>query len=149
MIHMARPDWMLERDVIDATHRVTINIRQHHIDEATSQSGSDCVAARCTLQALDAKAVWFYRSKAYVIWDDDGPIQRYQNSQQLIRNVIKILDDDTKPNSQIQPGLYDLLPPPPAQKLGVDRRAKKPGSRPPKRDAGHRVMGRLHATAGS
>ena len=143
---MARPDWMLGKVVKDATRPVTINIRQHHIDEAVSLRGDQCVAARCTLQALDASHVWFYRSKAYVEWDDSGVILRYQNSDALVRNVIMILDDPQRDNAGIKPGLYNLTPPPPTQALGVDRRPKpdseKRGPRPNKT---HRVTGRITA----
>jgi len=143
---MARPHWMTGREVKDADHPVTINIRQHHINEAVSQDGENCVAARCTLQALDASHVWFYRSKAYIAWDDDEPILRYQNSAPLIRKVIEILDDSERDNSTIEPGLYTLLPPPPGQRLGLNRAARSETPRGPKRDRGHRVMGRMQAT---
>lgn len=142
---MARPDWMTGRDVQDARRGVTINIRQQHIDEAVSQKGDACVAARCTLDALGAAQVWFYRSKAYVAWDDDGPILRYQNSKALIERVIVILDDPKRSNKKIKPGLYDLKAPAPAQRLGVDRSAKGPSRVPHAAHARHRVMGRVLA----
>jgi hypothetical protein len=144
---MARPDWMMGKVVKDATRPVTINIRQHHIDEAVGLKGDQCVAARCTLQALDASHVWFYRSKAYVEWDDSGVILRYQNSDSLIRKVIQILDDPKRKNSEIQPGLYNLNPPPPTQALGVDRQPK-PGRqkrKPHTVHKSHRITGRITA----
>ncbi len=140
---MARPSWMTDRKRVDATKGVTINIRQHHIDAAVALSGPECVAALCTLNALDAAYVWFYRSKAYVAWDETGDIMRYQNSHSLVKNVIEILDDPKRLNSEIKPGLYDLLPPPPNQRLGMNRDAKNPGAKGPKSDRGHRVMGRM------
>lgn len=143
---MARPEWMKGREIIDATEAVTINIRQHHIDEAEPLNGARCVAGRCTLQALDAAFAWYYRSKAYVAWDDNSPLIRYHLSARLIRDVVMILDDPKRPNSEIRPGLYRLLPVPAKQRLGVDR-TRKPNSprRPAKGDRGHRVMGRMTA----
>lgn len=143
---MARPDWMLGYPTQDAKRRVTLNIRQRDIDDATSLDPEACIAALCTLRALDAIHVWVYRSKCYVQWDDGGPILRYQNSRALIENVIKVLDDPHLSNADIKPGLYDLLPPTPAQALGVDRTARNPGARAGRRDRGHRVMGRVLAS---
>jgi hypothetical protein len=140
---MARPQWMREREVQDAQRPVTINIRQKHINDAVALNGAECVAGRCTLQALDAAYVWFYRSKAYVAWDDNGPILRYQNSQPLIKKVIEILDDPKRPNSEIKPGLYDLRAPTGAQKLGTDRSRKGPKRTKHTAHARHRVVGRI------
>jgi len=144
---MTRLAWMKNYEVFDASGGVSINIRQHHIDDAVSLNGEACVAARCTLQALDAVQVWFYRSKAYIQWDEGGPVYRYQNSSPLINNVIKILDDPKKSNKKIKPGLYNLLPPAPAQRLGVDRTAKEKRGTRPKHEGhkSHRVMGRVVA----
>lgn len=122
---MARPEWMAGREIKDATKAVTINIRKDHIEDALAGNGEKCVAGRCILQTLGATAVWVYRSKTYVVWDDDRPIQRYSNSSALVNRVIRILDDPTRDNKDIQPGLYDLRPPAPAQRLGVDRSPKK------------------------
>lgn len=143
---MARPEWMKDRKILDATEGVTINIRQHHIDNATPLNGAECVAGRCTLQALGASFAWFFRSKAYVAWDDDAPLIRYQLSARLIRDVVMVLDDPKRSNDEIRPGLYQLLPVSPAQRLGVDR-SRKSGAVPrsPRNDQGHRVMGRITA----
>ncbi len=143
---MARPSWMLGKTVEDAIRGVTINIRQRHIDDAVSLNGEQCVAARCVLQSLDASHVWFYRSKAYVEWDDSAVILRYQNSASLMRNVIEILDDPLRDKSEIKPGLYDLLPPAPAQRLGVNRHPRSDDKREPHDShAAHRIVGRIAA----
>ena len=146
---MARPDWMTYREVVDADRPVTLNIRQHDIDEGKALDPENCIAARCILRALDASYVWVYRSKAYVVWDDGQPIQRYQNSKALESKVIKVLDDPNRPNTDIKPGLYDLLPPTAAQALGRDRTARKPNTRSKRKDRGHRVIGRLVAAKAS
>jgi hypothetical protein len=142
---MARPSWMTGKDIRDATESVTINIRQRDIIGAEASNGSECVAARCTLRALDANAVYFYRSKAYVQWDDEGVIERYQLSTPLIRNVVEVLDDPHRSNDEILPGRYELKPPPPGQRLGLSRVAKTPGVRAGRKDRGHHVMGRVNA----
>lgn len=141
---MAKPKWMKNIPCKDAEVPVTINIRQHHIDEAVASSATQCVVALCTLRALDAKHVWIYRSKAYVVWDDGQPIRRYQNSQDLIKRVINPLDSGHP--ELIQPGMYTLNVPTPAQALGRDRRAKNPGTRRKRIDRGHRMIGRLNAS---
>lgn len=142
---MARPYWMTGKTIEDAREGVTINIRQEHIDGAEALNGEKCVAGRCTLQALGATAVWFYRSKAYVAWDDDSPILRYQNSARLIRKVIEVLDDPKRSNTEIEPGLYQLLPPPPGQRLGRDRTPKDKRRKKHLTHRSHHVTGRMTA----
>jgi hypothetical protein len=83
-----------------------------------------------------------------VEWDNDTVVLRYQLSNHLIKNVIEILDDPKRDNSEIKPGLYNLLPPPPEQRLGKDRTPKpgRPKRNPHKRHKHHRVTGRMSAT---
>jgi hypothetical protein len=145
---MARPDWMKDREIIDYTGDlpITINIRRSDIENAVPLNGVDCVAGRCTLRALAAQMAYFYRSVAYIAWDDDGPLIRYRLSARLVRMVIKVLDDPLVPNTDIEPGQYALLPVPPKQRLGVNRvRAEDAPRRAPRRDRGHRVVGRVTA----
>ncbi len=145
---MARPYWMAGREVLDAKRPVTINIRGKHIEDAVAMNGEQCVAGRCTLQALDAQYCWFYRNVCYVAWDDDGPIYRYSNSMSLIKNVIRILDDPRRSNSEIKPGLYTLTPPRPTQRLGVNRTPKagaKKRAKPKNAKGRSVVLGRVSA----
>jgi hypothetical protein len=136
---------MVGKKIVDSYHTVTINIRQRDIDGATPRDGRDCVAGRCVLRTLDAEVVYFYRSKAYVQWDDEQVMVRYHLSRDLQKKVIEVLDDPHRPNSEIQPGLYELQPVPPRQRLGLDRTPKNPGTRAKRVDRGHRVMGRVTA----
>ena len=147
---MARPAWAKGLVIQDAKQLATINIRGRDITGAVPNRGDCCVAARCTVRALDAHLVYFYRSVAYVMWDEDRPVLRYKLSAALIKNVVEILDDDRRDNSEIRPGTYSLLPPPPAQRLGVNR-TPKPGAkkRVTRVDRGHvlRAMGRFSAAS--
>lgn len=143
---MARPEWMLGREILDSNKHVGINIRARDVVGAVPLNGEKCVIGRCVLRALDAQYIWVYRSKAYVAWDDDGPIYRYVLPQPLVENVVKVLDDPERDNSEIKPGMYELRAVPPGQRLGVDRRARSDAKkRGPKKDRGHRVMGRITA----
>jgi hypothetical protein len=125
---MARPQFLEGREIVDAIRPASINIRQRHIDDAVAGNGEKCVAGKCMLQSLDAAWVWVYRSVTYVVWDDDGPAVRYRNSDALMNNVIKVLDDPKQDNSKIKAGVYDLVAPSPTQRLGVNRKAR-PGAK--------------------
>lgn len=113
--------WMTGKEKKDARRSVTINITQADIDEAVAGHGQQCVAAVCTLRALSAAHVYFFRSKVYVQWDEKPVVTRYEASKDLMRNVIQILDDEDQDNSKIKPGLYTLKAPSPTQRLGVKR----------------------------
>jgi hypothetical protein len=56
----------------------------------------------------------------------------------LYRKVICILDDPERPNTDITPGVYDLLPPAPGQQLGVDRHPRPGAKKRAKRDYNNR-----------
>jgi len=124
----SHPNWMKGKKRVDAKRRVSMNITQSDIDGAVPGDGESCVAALCALRAFSAAHVYFYKATIYVQWDEGDIIFRYKPSGPLYRNVIRILDDPDKPNSDIQPGVYDLLPPPPGQRLGLNR-SRKPGSK--------------------
>jgi len=141
---MARPAWAYGMDLVDATDPITINIRQHHIDDAVAGKGDKCVAARCIRHTLEACSVYIYRSKAYIALDQTGPALRYQLPSKMVRDVIVHLDNSEP--QKIVPGIYTLMPPPPGQRLGIDRQPKegrpKRGPRPNK---SHAFLGRVSA----
>jgi hypothetical protein len=140
---MTMTEYLNRSMVRDATaaDAVSFNIRNRDMIDAVPKNGKLCVAGKCVGRALDAKAVWFYRSVCYVQWDEGQPILRYKNSAKLIRHVIDPLDQDRE--GDIKPGIYQLLPPTTAQRLGRDRTSKNPGSRNPRVDRGHKQVGRI------
>jgi hypothetical protein len=145
------PKWVQGRQVVDATKGCTINVRAEDIKNAVSQDGKRCVAARCAKRAFGAKHAYFYRTTCYIEFANKQPVERFVIPHRLRKKVVDPLD--TGHLEEIEPGRYELKPPPKSYKLGQAAKNRVArllaGKVPTKRLPFKRrpMLGRVHAAA--
>lgn len=109
------PKWVKEAAAIrgygDSLDPLSLFVTENDIDEAFScaaqGNGAKCVMAQAG-QRLGAKAVYFYRTTAWVDFGT-GPILRFKTSNSIYNNIIDPFDKGTREN--VLPGVYPLTPP--------------------------------------
>lgn len=118
-----------ERGYGDATQTLSLYINEGDINEAfacaAQGNGASCVMAQAGMR-IGAKAVYFYRTTAWVDFGD-GPIVRFKTSSAIYNNVIDPFDKGEK--EAVRPGIYHLTPPEKSRQLGCDRAGGRRGGR--------------------
>jgi hypothetical protein len=105
------PNAFKGKEWIPAPRGIDVNVRQRDIDAAIPQSGNECVFAQCALRALDAVDVHFYRTVAYVQFDEGQPYWKLEIREHspAFTDVIEPLDRGDF--ASIRPGIYRLEKP--------------------------------------
>lgn len=105
----------------DALESLSLYVTEDDIDAAFQCAGQGdgqkCVMAQAG-QRLGAKAVYFYRTTAWVDFGD-GPILRFSTSMAIYRNIIEPFDKGKRKN--IISGIYPLTPPTDSRSLARRR----------------------------
>lgn len=119
------PEWVRadaeSRGYGDSKHPLSLYITEDDIEAAFKELGQGNGAACVMAQAgsrLGAKSVYFYRTTAWVDFGD-GPIVRYQTSEDIYNFVITPFDRGHR--TKVRPGIYHLLPPSKGKSLASRR----------------------------
>jgi hypothetical protein len=123
------PKWIKEvastRGYGDSLEAITLFVTDDDIkaafDCAAQGNGSKCVMAQAG-QRLGAKAVYFYRTTAWVDFGT-GPILRFIAPKSVYKNVIEPFDRGDR--DSVEGGLYPLTPPHSSRSLKRRREYEK------------------------
>jgi hypothetical protein len=146
--HNGLPKWVREtaadRGYADAVEPLSLIVTENDVTEAfdcaAHGDGAHCVMAQAG-QRLGAKAVYFYRTTAWVDFGT-GPIQRFTVTDNVYKNVIVPFDKGLR--DEITTGVYPLTPPCPAQSLKHRRKYEKTEKKNPTTNRDKKPIAHAH-----
>lgn len=112
--------------IVDSRKPLIVDLRKSDITEATQKNSKDCAFARACKKQKGVRAAYFFRSTAYLEFDDR--LVRYLLPTSVQKEIVSF--DRSK---VMAPGTYQLTPPAKSTRMGAIRKraTKRPGRHQP------------------